>query len=64
VVPADNKPFARLVVVAALIEALEDLDLQYPKVEGAALKEIQRIRSALKSEGGRAKVRKNPPKGS
>src|SRR5580704_10192148 len=41
VVPADSKPFARLVVAAALIEALEALDLQYPKVEGAALKEIQ-----------------------
>src|ERR1700736_415496 len=54
VVPADSKPFARLVVAAALIEALEALDLQYPKVEGAALKEIQQVRNALKSEGRRA----------
>src|SRR4029077_5930761 len=50
VVPADNKPFARLVVAAALIEALEGLDLQYPKMESAALKEIEQVRSALKSE--------------
>jgi PPK2 family polyphosphate:nucleotide phosphotransferase len=62
VVPADNKPFARLVVAAALIEALEGLDLQYPKMESAALKEIEQVRSALKSEGRRAKVRKKPPK--
>jgi PPK2 family polyphosphate:nucleotide phosphotransferase len=60
VVPADNKPFARLVVAAALIEALEALDLQYPKVEGAVLKEIQQVRNALKFEGGRAKVKMNP----
>ena len=32
VVPADNKWFTRLVVVAAIIEALEGLDLHYPKV--------------------------------
>src|SRR5919197_539397 len=38
VVPADNKWFARLVVAAAMIDALEDLDLKFPKVEGAALK--------------------------
>jgi PPK2 family polyphosphate:nucleotide phosphotransferase len=55
VVPADNKPFARLVVAAALIEALEDLDLRYPRLEGAALKELQQVRNALKSEGSRAK---------
>jgi PPK2 family polyphosphate:nucleotide phosphotransferase len=60
VVPADNKPFARLVVAAAVIAALEGLDLQYPKMEGAALKEIEQVRSALKSEGRRAKVRKKP----
>jgi len=59
VVPADNKTFARLVVAAALIEALEGLDLQYPKMKSAALKEIEQVRSALKSEGRRAKVGKN-----
>jgi hypothetical protein len=61
-VPADNKPFARLVVAAALIEALEHLDLRYPRVEGAELKEIQRVRSALKSEEARVEVRKKPSK--
>ena len=49
-------------VAAALIEALEALDLQYPKVEGAALKEIQQVRNALKFEGGRTKVTREPSK--
>ena len=32
VVPADHKWFTRLVVAAALVEAVEDLDLTYPTV--------------------------------
>src|SRR6201993_2522145 len=32
VVPADNKWFSRLVVAAAIVEAVEQLDLEYPKV--------------------------------
>jgi PPK2 family polyphosphate:nucleotide phosphotransferase len=52
VVPADDKPFARLVVAAALIEALEGIDLQYPKIEGDALKEFQKVRTTLMAEGG------------
>jgi PPK2 family polyphosphate:nucleotide phosphotransferase len=51
VVPADNKPFARLVVSAALIETLESLDLHYPKVSDAALAEMQQVRAALLAEG-------------
>jgi PPK2 family polyphosphate:nucleotide phosphotransferase len=50
VVPADSKPFARLIVAAALIEALEDLDLRYPKIAGAALKELEKVEAALMSE--------------
>jgi polyphosphate kinase 2 (PPK2 family) len=50
VVPADHKWFARLVVAGAMIEALEKLDLQYPKVEGAALEELQKVRAALVAE--------------
>ena len=56
VVPADNKWFARLVVAAAMIDALEALDLKFPKVEGAALKELEQARAALLAEapGGRS----------
>ena len=47
VVPADNKWFTRMVVAAALVEAMEGLDLDYPKVEGRALKELNKARKAL-----------------
>jgi PPK2 family polyphosphate:nucleotide phosphotransferase len=50
VVPADHKWFARLLVAGAMIEALEGLDLQFPKIEGAALKELQKVRAALVAE--------------
>jgi len=50
VVPADNKPFARLVVAKAMIEALEGLDLKFPKVDPAALKEMEKVRQALLAE--------------
>jgi polyphosphate kinase 2 (PPK2 family) len=50
VVPADHKSFARLVVAGAMIEALEGLNLEYPKIEGTALEELQKVRDALLSE--------------
>jgi PPK2 family polyphosphate:nucleotide phosphotransferase len=50
VVPSDHKWFARLLVAGAMIEALEGLDLQFPKIEGAALKEVQKVRAALVAE--------------
>jgi PPK2 family polyphosphate:nucleotide phosphotransferase len=50
VVPADNKWFTRLVVASAIAEAMENLELEYPKVEGKALKELQGVRKALEKE--------------
>jgi PPK2 family polyphosphate:nucleotide phosphotransferase len=50
VVPADHKPFARLVVAKAMIEALERLDLKFPKVDPAALKDMEKVRKALLAE--------------
>ena len=50
VVPADRKWFARLVVARAIVEALERLDLQYPKVGAADLKEMKKVRAALAAE--------------
>ena len=52
VVPADNKWFTRLVVAAAMVDALDRLDLAFPKVEGRALKELHKVRKALKAEHG------------
>ena len=50
VVPADSKPFARLVVARAMVEALSRLDLKFPKVDAKALKEMDKIRKALLAE--------------
>ena len=50
VVPADNKWFARLLVVAAIVVAMEKLDLAYPTVDAGQKKELQAIREALSRE--------------
>ena len=47
VVPADNKWFTRVVVAAAVIDALASLDLHYPKVSAAKTKELAEARKAL-----------------
>jgi PPK2 family polyphosphate:nucleotide phosphotransferase len=52
VVPADNKPFARLVVAKAVAAAMKGLDLQFPKVDDASLEEFEQVRKALAAEGG------------
>ena len=50
VVPADNKWFTRVVVGAAVIEALDDLDLAYPKVGEDQLKELAAAKRKLLSK--------------
>jgi hypothetical protein len=55
VIPADNKWFARLVVAAALVETMERLDLHFPKIEGAALNELMKVRKMLLAEKPRGK---------
>ena len=47
VVPADNKWFTRLVVAAGVIEMMANLNLAYPKVDKATLKELGEARKAL-----------------
>lgn len=47
VVPADNKWFTRVIVAAAVIEALSSLDLAYPKVSEAKKKELAEARKLL-----------------
>lgn len=55
VVPADNKWFTRTVVCAAIVEAMQSLDLSLPKPTAARLAELARARSLLRREGqGRA----------
>jgi polyphosphate kinase 2 (PPK2 family) len=50
VVPADNKWFSRLVVAAAIVEAVELLDLEYPKVTQDQRKELAAARAELIAE--------------
>ncbi len=50
VVPADNKWFTRLVVAAAIVEAVEELDLAYPKVDAKKMKELAAARTELAAE--------------
>jgi PPK2 family polyphosphate:nucleotide phosphotransferase len=47
VVPADNKWFTRVVVAAAVIDALADLNLEYPKVDDKKLKELAAAKQKL-----------------
>ncbi len=50
VVPADNKWFTRLVVVGAIVEALEKMQLRYPTVDESRRAELARSRELLLSE--------------
>jgi PPK2 family polyphosphate:nucleotide phosphotransferase len=47
VVPADHKWFTRVVVVEAIVEALEDLGLAFPKISAAQRRELASARAAL-----------------
>jgi len=50
VVPANHKWFTRLVVVAAVIDALEEMQLAFPKVDKAKRKELAAVRRTLEHE--------------
>jgi len=53
IVPADNKWFTRLFVVAAIVEAIDKLDLAYPSVDAQQKKEQEKMRAALSRESRR-----------
>ena len=50
VVPADNKWFTRLLVAAAIVDAVEKLDLAFPKVDAKKEKELATARAELARE--------------
>jgi len=52
VVPADHKWFTRLVVASAVAEALEGLNLEFPKLDAARRKEIQKAKQMLEHGSG------------
>jgi PPK2 family polyphosphate:nucleotide phosphotransferase len=47
VIPADNKPYARILVASAIIHALDSMNLEYPKVCKAKLAELEKIKQEL-----------------
>jgi PPK2 family polyphosphate:nucleotide phosphotransferase len=50
VAPADNKWFTRLVVAAAVVHALEAMNLKYPKLAGDQKAELEKARQQLQKE--------------
>jgi hypothetical protein len=53
VVPADHKWFTRLVVAAAIHDALRGLGLAFPRLDAAKRDELAAARDALLAEGPR-----------
>ena len=49
VVPADHKWFTRIVVAAAIVDALEGLDLSYPEVDPQKHKQLEEARRFLQN---------------
>ncbi|MGD0907319.1 MAG: polyphosphate kinase 2 family protein [Candidatus Acidiferrales bacterium] len=50
VVPADHKWFTRVAVAEAIIDALEGLDLSFPKIDSEKRKDVKNARRALLHE--------------
>jgi len=50
IVPADNKWFTRLFVAAAIVAAVEELNLSFPEIDDAKKKELAAARAALARE--------------
>ncbi|OOV26371.1 hypothetical protein BXU11_12850 [Flavobacterium sp. LM5] len=50
VVPADNKSYARIVIASAIINALDEMGLEYPRVSPEKVAELLEIKKALLEE--------------
>jgi PPK2 family polyphosphate:nucleotide phosphotransferase len=63
VVPADHKWFTRMVVSAAVVDALEELDLTYPEVDAHKREELKLVQVELEKErSGQTKKSKSAKK--
>ena len=58
VVPADHKWFTRMVVAAAVVDALEELDLKYPVVDAHKREELKLVQTELEKEGSAKQSKK------
>jgi PPK2 family polyphosphate:nucleotide phosphotransferase len=50
VIPADNKYYARISIASAIIHALDEMDLEYPKVSEEKIAELNAVKQALVDE--------------
>ncbi len=50
VAPADKKWFTRLVVADAVVQALDSLGVDYPKIDAAKRKQMEQMRAILEAE--------------
>jgi hypothetical protein len=57
IVAADHKWFTRVVVASAIMDALASLNLKYPSVSKAQVRDIARARALLERERGRQRRR-------
>ena len=58
VVPADHKWFTRMVVSAAIVDALEELELSYPVVDAHKREELKLVQAELEKEGPAKQAKK------
>jgi PPK2 family polyphosphate:nucleotide phosphotransferase len=49
-IPADHKWFTRLAVVEAVIDAMKELDISYPRMDSSKRKDLKKARIALQRE--------------
>lgn len=50
VIPADDKSYARIAIASAIIHALDEMDLEYPKVSDEKIAELNAVKQALLDE--------------
>ncbi|MNY39910.1 Polyphosphate kinase 2 [compost metagenome] len=50
VIPADNKSYARIAIASAIIHALDEMDLEYPKVSESKIVELNDVKQILLDE--------------
>jgi PPK2 family polyphosphate:nucleotide phosphotransferase len=50
VIPADNKSYARIAIASAIIHALDEMELEYPKVSAEKIAELNAVKNALLDE--------------
>jgi PPK2 family polyphosphate:nucleotide phosphotransferase len=58
VVPADHKWFARVVIGSAILNALDGLDLRFPRADKASVQEFKQVRQALENEGKKGRTKR------